>query len=389
MLDIAKTIAHEPGSTDLPIIIDRVIAHPLRVEFDKPHVSAKGVRTFLEMLIVEVVTRDGVVGWGEGFTRKGARSHAVFCDDVLAPLLVGQDARNCRGLWKSMRASISGKPGGQVVETMAAIDIALWDVVGKTLGQPVHRLLGGMGRTRVRAYASSVMWDDDATVEAEVHRLLARGFREIKVKVANPVPRAIDRLRLIRRLVGDDVMLYADANWAFSLGNAVRVGHALADLNYGWFEEPLVPHDREGYRHLARSIPVQLASGESDYVAADAVERLVDRSVGVIQPDVARTGGITETWRIAEAAAAFHTSFAPHMGESGMICAAASLHLAAAAEAFLTYECMVIPNALRTDLCTSVVGEASLLADGHLPVPSGPGLGIEVDRHALKRFRLG
>jgi L-alanine-DL-glutamate epimerase-like enolase superfamily enzyme len=388
MLEIAEKSTRERSLADVPIVIDRVIAHPLRVEFDKPHISAKGVRTFLEMLVIEVVTRDGIVGWGEGFTRKGARSHAVFCDDVLAPLLVGQDARNCRGLWQAMRASISGKPGGQIIETMAAIDIALWDLIGKTLGQPVHRLLGGMGRTNLRAYASSVMWDDDATVEIEVHRLLALGFREIKVKIANPVPKAIDRLRMVRRLVGEDVTLYADANWAFTLGDALRVGHALADLNYRWFEEPLVPHDREGYRHLARSIPIQLASGESDYVTSDVIDRFVDRSVGVIQPDVARTGGITETWRIVEAAAAFHTSFAPHMGESGMICAAASMHLAAAAEAFMTFECMIIPNALRTDLCTSVLGEASLLVDGHLPVPVGPGLGIEVDRAALQRFRL-
>jgi D-galactarolactone cycloisomerase len=274
------------------------------------------------------------------------------------------------------------------VETIAAIDIALWDLIGKTVGQPVHRLLGGMGRSRVRAYASSIMWDDDALVEKELGRVLDLGFKEIKVKVGNPIDKAMDRLRFVRRLAGDNIALYADANWAFTVGDAVRVGGLLADLNYRWFEEPIVPHDREGHRILARSIPVQLASGESDYVVGDAAERLVDRSVGVLQPDVARTGGITETWRIVETAAVFHTKFAPHMGESGMICAAASLHLAAAAEAFLTYECMILENVLRTQICSNVVGEAELLEDGCLPVPTEAGLGISVDRKALQRFAI-
>jgi len=372
---------------DRPLTIRAVRAHPLSVRLATPQLSAKGAHQVSEVLVVEVETADGLVGLGEGFCRISARIHAAFVDQLLAPRILGRDARDRRALWRAMRATISGQPGGQIVEAMAAVDIALWDIAGQDAGQPVHRLLGGMGRTRVRAYASSVMWADDAAVEAEVRRVLAAGYREIKVKIGQPVEAAIRRAHFVRRLVGDEIKLYADANWAFDVDDALRVAHGLVDAGYLFLEEPIVAHDREGYRHLARRSPIRLAAGEADYVASEALARLSDRSVGLIQPDVARSGGITETWRIAELAAAHNTAFAPHMGLSGAICAAASLHLAAAAETFLTYESMYYDNPLRTELCHPVVGEPGDLVDGELPVPSGPGLGVRLNRDVLERYR--
>jgi galactonate dehydratase len=115
---------------------------------------------------------------------------------------------------------------------------------------------------------------------------------------------------------------------------------------------------------------------------------LQDRSLGLIQPDVTRSGGITETWRIAELAAAFNTAYAPHVGWSGAICVAASLQLAAAAESFRTFECMVYENPLRDAFTRPLVGEGSQLVEGKLAIPQGPGLGIEIDREALKRYRI-
>jgi galactonate dehydratase len=179
-----------------------------------------------------------------------------------------------------------------------------------------------------------------------------------------------------------------DANWAYDVDDALRVGRALADLGYDFFEEPIVPHDRAGYRRLAQHLPIRLAAGESDFVATEALELLADRSIGMIQPDVARSGGITETWRIAELAAAHHTAFAPHVGWSGAVCVAAGLQLAAAAESFRTFECMVFDNPLRDALCRPLVGGAPQLEGGRLPVPTGPGLGVALDREALERFRV-
>lgn len=368
--------------------ISKVVAHPLRVMLPKVQRTSQGDYPAIEIVVVEVETQDGTIGFGEGLCRRGAAGYARFIEEALVPRLIGRDASDRRALWKSMRAALSGRPGGQIVEAIAAVDIALWDIAGKQAGQPIHRLLGGMGRKEVAAYASSINWLDDATVEAEVAAVLAAGFREIKVKLGHPLRDAIARARFVRELAGDDIALYVDANWAYDVDDALIVGRGLADLGYGFFEEPIAPQDRGGYRRLAQHLPIRLAAGESDFVASDALISLQDRSLGLIQPDVTRSGGISETWRICELAAAFNTAYAPHVGWSGAICVAASLQLAAAAETFRTFECMVYQNPLRDAFTQPIVGEGSQLVDGKLAVPQGPGLGIEVDRDALARFRI-
>lgn len=368
--------------------IARIDVHPLRATLPKVQRTSQGDYPAIELVVVEVETQDGTVGFGEGLCRRGAAGYARFIEEALVPRLIGRDASDRRALWKTMRAALSGRQGGQIVEAIAAVDIALWDIAGKQVGQPIHKLLGGMGRRDVAAYASSINWLDDRTVEAEVAAVLAAGFREIKVKLGHPLRDAIARAKFVRQLAGDDIALYVDANWAYDVDDALVVGRALADLGYGFFEEPIAPQDREGYRRLARHLPIRLAAGESDFVASDALISLQDRSLGLIQPDVTRSGGISETWRICELAAAFNTAYAPHVGWSGAICVAASLQLAAAAETFRTFECMVYQNPLRDAFTYPIVGEGSQLIDGKLSVPQGVGLGIEIDRDALARFRI-
>ena len=179
----------------------------------------------------------------------------------------------------------------------------------------------------------------------------------------------------MREAAGPDIRLMADSNWIFDIDDALEVGKALADLDYFWFEEPIVPEDIEGYRWLRGKLPLRLAAGESEHTAIGVAPLLTSRAVGVIQPDVARSGGITETRKIAGLAAALHVPYAPHVGASGAICAAASLHLAAAMPNFLTFECMIFPNPLRDRLLKAPVGAVADLKDGALPLPSGPGLG--------------
>lgn len=370
-------------ATYTPLVIREVRVHPLRVRLPKAQKTSQALWEALEIVVVEVETSDGIVGIGEALARNGAAGYARFISDALVPRLIGQDAQDRRRLWKLMRSTLTGRPGGQIVEAIAAIDIALWDIAGNAAGVPVHKLLGGMGRERVRAYASSINWLDDATVEAEVAHVLKLGFNEIKVKLGRDVPQAIERARLVRRLA-PDALLGVDANWAYDLPEAMQVGRALADLGYDFFEEPIVPQDRKGYCQLARHLPIRIAAGESDFVASEALESLSDRSLGMIQPDVTRSGGITETWRIAELAAAHNVAYAPHVGWSGGICVAASLHLAAAAESFRSFECMVFDNPLRTALCQPLVGDSTQLEDGQLRVPQSPGLGVTLDQQILR-----
>ncbi|RUT35194.1 mandelate racemase/muconate lactonizing enzyme family protein [Arsenicitalea aurantiaca] len=360
--------------------------HPLRVQLPVPQRTSQGDWESLDIVVVEVETADGIVGIGEGLARRSSAAYALMIDEILAPRVIGCHAMDRRAIWRSMRSALTGRPGTQMLEAMAAIDIALWDIAGKALNQPVYRLLGGVGRTHLPAYASSINWLDDETVAREVGSALEAGFRQIKVKLGGTPAQSIARARYVRGLVPDDVALCADANWAFDVHEAIRVGFALWDLGYDFFEEPIAPEDRDGYRTLARQLPIRLAAGESDSVASDVLEFLHDRSLGLIQPDVARSGGITETWRMAELAAAHNVAYAPHVGWSGAVCAAASLHLAAAAESFRTYECMVFDNPLRQALCTPLLGDVRCLENGMLAVPQTPGLGVEFDRDALREF---
>jgi D-galactarolactone cycloisomerase len=214
------------------------------------------------------------------------------------------------------------------------------------------------------------------------------GFQAIKIKLGQPVARAIEAATRLREAVPPHVRLSVDANWAYSLDEAVAVGHALHRLGYWFFEEPIVPEDVAGYAQLRRTVSVPLAAGESDYTVAHASELLRERLVAMIQPDVARAGGISETRDIATLAQAFHVGYAPHVGWSGAVCVAASLQLAAAMPAFVSFECMFIANPLRDALATRRVGAAQDLIDGRLAVPQGPGLGIEINWDAVQRYRI-
>lgn len=367
--------------------IAQIRTHPLRVRLEKTQRTSMGDWTSLEIVVVEIETEAGHIGFGECLARKGSPAYAAFIDTVLAPLLIGEDALDRRRHWQRMRSVLTGRAGGMLIEAIAGIDIALWDLAGKAAGLPVHRLLGGIGRTHVPAYASSINWADEAQAGTEITAALTAGFKSIKVKIGQPVRAACERICFARRLAGDAIDLSVDANWAYDVDDAVRVGRVLADLGYAWFEEPIRPENRAGYRRLREQLPIRLAAGESDFSAADALGSLEDRSLGLIQPDVARAGGITETWRIAELAASFDVCYAPHVGWSGAICVAASLQLAAAAENCTIIECMVFPNPLRESLASEAVGDASQLVDGALPVPTGAGLAIEVDRGFLAEYR--
>jgi D-galactarolactone cycloisomerase len=372
--------------TDL--IISGVRAIPLTAQMQEGTRTSQGTFGAVSIVLVEIRTADGFAGYGECLGRFGARAYAELINEVFAPRLLGQSAFDIRRLWQQMRASLTGRAGGMLVEAIAGVDIALWDVVGKALGQPVHRLLGGEGRAQVDCYASSVNWASLDVMEAQALHVVSLGFQAIKIKLGQPVARAIEAATRLREAVPPHVRLSVDANWAYSLDEAVAVGHALHRLGYWFFEEPIVPEDVAGYAQLRRTVSVPLAAGESDYTVAHASELLRERLVAIIQPDVARAGGISETRDIATLAQAFHVGYAPHVGWSGAVCVAASLQLAAAMPAFVSFECMFIANPLRDALATRRVGAAQDLIDGRLAVPQGPGLGIEINWDAVQRYRI-
>jgi galactonate dehydratase len=350
------------------------------------HKTAWGEYTSIGIVLVAIRTTDGLTGYGEALSRKNPRSSALLIDELYAPLLLGQDPLLIEKHWQTMARQMSGRYGGVAMEAIAALDIALWDIMGRAFGQPVHRLLGGMGRETVECYGSSISWQAPDTAKRQIEQCRVQGLRMIKLKLGAPVSEAIAWARQVRDWVGPDMALCADANWAYDVADAARVAAALHDLDFVWLEEPLIPEDVAGYARLAAKTPLRLAAGESEHVGVVARDLIASGAIGVFQPDCARSAGITETRRMVNVAQAYGVAYAPHVGGGGAVSAAANLHLAAAMPNFLTYECMIFPSALRTDLSVEPVADAASLVDGRIRVPDSPGLGLEIDFDTVGRL---
>lgn len=367
-------------------IISDVIAHPLTQTMTRPTSTSWGTYTEVSMVLVEVRTDAGVTGVGETLARFAPKAYADLIETLLKPRLVGQPVSNIAQHWHTMRRSLSGRSGGMLIEAIAGVDIALWDIMGKLAGLPLARLLGGMNRSEIDVYAAAINWVDDDEADAELARLIGRGFTNIKVKMARPVDEACRRIQRMREKAGSEIGLCVDANWAYSLDEAVEVGRALSDNGYFWFEEPLKPEDEDGYERLRERCDVPLAAGESNYSVDQARRLLANRTLSVLQPDVARAGGVTETRRMAILADAHDVAYAPHIGMSGIICETASVHLSAAMPNFRIMECECDESAFKVQIADLRPG-CLRQENGRLKVPEGPGLGLEIDWDAVKHLR--
>jgi len=369
--------------------VETVRAIPLLATLETPQRIGLATFTKLGVTLVEIRSDTGLVGYGECLGRYAPRVWAAIVDDLLAPLVVAQDPFDTERLWAQMfrdLRSFSGHSRGMLVEAIAGVDIALWDLKGKATGLPLYALLGGAVRTRLNAYASSVMVREPEAMAADAAGLVAQGFRALKVKIGTGVRSDAAIIRGIRGAVGDRMDIMIDANGAYRAAEAIDLIRRVEDCRLTWFEEPTVADDLDGYRRIRAVTGIPLAAGEAEFTRFGARDLLAAGVIDVIQPDVARSGGISETRKIVDLAGAHHVAYAPHVGFSSIVCAAASLHLAAAATNFLTYECMYTVNPLRERLATAPVGGAAQMIDGQVPVPQAPGLGIEIDPDALAYY---
>lgn len=339
--------------------------------------------------IVKVHAEDGSVGIGEAYGLPAPEITGTVIAEVLAPLLIGQDALAPAGIWDRLYQSqaAGGHLGGFYLEAIAGIDLALWDLKGKILRQPVHRLLGGPLRSTVPCYASPVALQESVEDSAaQAQQYVDAGFRALKVKIGRG-PR-IDRRHLaaVRKQVGEDVEVLVDANCAYDLDVATAVGRVLRDLDISWFEEPLSVDDLSNLAELRRRTGLTIVNGETHFTRYGLRDSLMVGAIDVFMPNVSRCGGMTEAMRIAALASAFHVDIAPHGVGSGInMCAA--LQLMAAAPNVRIYEYNQLPNPLRENILQS----PPALADGTLAVPTGPGLGFElkddvVDRYTVAKF---
>ncbi len=365
---------------------------PLAARAPRPVEFSIGTFPTFYAVLVRVTTDTGLVGVGECIARRTPEVAAMIVERLLAPLLIGRDPWDVEGLWDEMLALLRrwGHSRGFVVEAMSGIDIALWDLLARSVDQPLYKFLGGAGRERVNCYVSKVYFDDIPKMADEARAQAARGFRAIKVQLGWPAARGGDRadvrtVRAMRDAVGPDVDLMFDANGAYDIGTAIRVGRQIEECDVAFLEEPLPPDDLEGYAHLRRSVRVPLAAGETEFGIFGFRDLIARGCIDVLQPEVARIGGLTAARRLWALAHAHNLQYAPHTGFSGGIAHLASLHLAAAAPNFSTYEYMgtqYIQNPLREIFTTPF----PVPEDGWLRVPTGPGLGMDVDPAAIQRY---
>lgn len=288
---------------------------------------------------------------------------ALLVNEVLGPALIGEDPFMVRALrdklWK-----LTDYHGtlGLALFGIAGIDIALWDLVGKALGQPVWRLLGG-ARDRVPAYAM-VGWLNYSLDELKAicSKAMEQGFRGVKIKVGAPtLQEDVQRIEAVRAAVGDRGLIMVDANQVFSLNEAVRRGHVYQELGCYWFEEPLRADDSAGLARLADELSIPIASGENNYGKRQFRELFERRAVDIVQPDLRRAGGVTECYEIGLMADAFNLPYASHGG-------GVHLHVLAALPNTLLMESGLIPE-----------GSPLRLIDGCYPLPEEPGFGSPGD----------
>lgn len=347
-----------------------------------------------DALLIRIETDAGITGIGEVDSLppvvkaivEAPPSHAIASG--LRHLLLGENPLEIDRLWaKLYRGSIYYGRGGPAVHAISGIDIALWDIKGKALGQPIHRLLGGPHRTAIRAYASTLMPETPEEASQVVAGLVERGFTAVKLGWG-PFGRDADLdvalVRAAREAAGDEVELMFDIGLGWpDADHAIRQVRRFEPYRPYWVEEPLWPDDVAGYRKLADAVETRIACGEED-ATRWGFEQLMERArIDVIQPDVTRAGGISECVRIAQLAALRGVAMVPHSWSTGII-KAASLHVIGAMPDATFLEYCVQETALNQLLTV----ERFPVVDGMVALPEGPGLGIEIDEEVVRKYAV-
>jgi len=342
-------------------------------------------------VLVEIECDDGTVGWGEclGPARPNAAIVATY-----AQWLVGQDPLETEKIWATLYNALRDQgQRGLTVTALSGIDIALWDIKGKHFGVPISTLMGGRFRTSVKAYATGSFKRDgvdrveDNAAEMSAHR--DAGFHACKVKIGFGEAEDLRVIAAVREAIGPDMRLMIDANHGYDAMEAIRVGQRAAEYGIDWFEEPVVPEQLGAYREVRARQPIPLAGGETWHTRWGHREPIETRAVDIIQPDLAGCGGFTEARRIADFASVHGVRVVPHVWGT-------AVHIAAA----LQFMAAMVPSPMRSNPVDPILefdrtdnpfrqAIVTLPIDhvkGVVTIPDGPGLGIEIDRAALREF---
>jgi D-arabinonate dehydratase/D-galactarolactone cycloisomerase len=342
----------------------------------------------IDTVIVKIVADDGSIGWGEAKAPVAAGATREIVAGLFAPILVGADPFDFEVIWTALYAAmrLRGHTSGYHLEAISGIDIALWDLVGKATGRPIHKLLGGAFRERVKVYASGVPATRAGPGEPDHQRMMdavgeirERGFLGLKMGIGLGFDADLASVVAVRETVGPDFPIFVDAAGNYDAAGAIRLGRELEALGVGFLEAPLPPEHLEGYAEVARHLALPIAS---DLIVSryQALEYFRRGALDIVQPDVCRAGGISELRRIAALAEVFGAGFTPHISIGSAIHFAASLQVAASVPGLVQMEYWYGENPLGDSVLHA---PALAVSDGHVAVPAGPGLGVDIDEDRL------
>jgi L-alanine-DL-glutamate epimerase-like enolase superfamily enzyme len=351
----------------------------------KPIRNGKYTYTTVILNLVHVQTNDGLtgIGWGGGMV--SGRPGEVVCGLVehFKPVLIGEDPFNYRRIWHNMwQPKIVGRRG-TTTQVISAIDIALWDLMGKALGKSVHKLLGAY-TDRIPAYIAGGYYEEGKGLKElaqEMEDNLELGARAVKMKIGGvSIREDVERVRVARQAIGPEIKLLVDANNAYTAYQAAEMARKMEPYDVFWFEEPVAPDDYRGHAQVARASSIPVATGENEYTRYGFRDLIEHEAAAIFNPDAQVLGGITEFMQVAALASAHDLHIAPHGAQE------IHIHLVTA-----------IPNGLILEVYRETVDplrgqifqdRLRLDADGYVTVPGRPGLGIEPNYDLLKQYRV-
>lgn len=320
--------------------ITKIETYVVEQKLEQPFYFSQWAYDTRQVCLVKITDQDGLYGWGEGYGPAGVVQAGI---QFFEPLVLGQDPLHVETIWQNMyRRSFDYARRGVLLASLSAIDIALWDLRGKILNQPVSVLLGGRRRDSIKVYATGLYFVEGTDLEKsladEAKMYVDQGYKAIKMKVGLGVKEDLKYVQAVRQAIGPDIQLMVDSNHAYSRSEALSLARKIEPLDITFFEEPLSPEDYEGYRELRLRSEIPIAAGECEYLCVGFRHLLENQCVDFAQPDICAAGGLTEVKRIVALANTFGVNLIPHCWGTG-IAFAAGLHLVSTLD--------VIPGRLR------------------------------------------
>lgn len=334
----------------------------------------------IETTLVRIETDTGIVGWGEAFAPVASKTTATIVEDICRTVIMGHDPHDVEYLWYRTYSAMRerGHGTGFFVDALSGVDQALWDIVGKSLGKPVYKLLGGAYRDKVPVY-SGFGGTDPVKMAEQAADIVSHGYTALKLHTRVSNDRIIDIVGTVRERVGNGVELRVDVHTTRSVSEAILLGRRLEKLDVKWLEAPVAPEDVDGHAEVARALDMDVASGEWLRTSYEWKPWFEKRALDIPMPDIGRTG-ISEGKRIAMLCDYYNLPMSPHIGAGCILAIASSVHVAMAAPRMQIMEHSHHAMPLKSSFADSYPD----VVDGHFTLDDTPGLGVVINEEKVR-----